>query len=146
MEALEIEFERAERYNRIFSLLMIDIDYFKNINDQYGHQTGDKVLSELSNMFLSCVRKSDVVCRYGGEEFAIILPDTDKTNAKTTAEKIRKAVEENAFKDKARQIKITISVGISTNSGIETSRLLVGESDKALYRAKNNGRNRVETR
>ena len=146
MEALEIEFNRAERYDRSFSLLMIDIDHFKNINDQYGHQAGDEMLSELSSIFFSCVRKSDVVCRYGGEEFAIILPDTDKENAKATGEKIRKTIEKAEFKNNDRQIKATISIGISTNKGIKTPRLLVGESDKALYRAKNSGRNRVEAR
>ncbi|MCK5310590.1 MAG: diguanylate cyclase [Desulfobacteraceae bacterium] len=145
MEALEIEFERALRYNRKFSLLMVDIDYFKVINDKYGHQAGDGVLSGLSDVFRSCVRKSDVVCRYGGEEFTIILPDTDKENAIITAEKIRKEVEKTELKSGGHQIKVTISVGICTNHEIDSPRALIGESDRALYRAKNNGRNRSES-
>ncbi len=145
MEALEIEFERAQRYNRNFSLLMIDIDFFKVINDKYGHQAGDKILSDISNIFFSSVRKSDVVCRYGGEEFTIILPDTDKENAKVTAEKIRKTVEESEFKYGSCQIKVTISIGVSTNKRKKSLRVMINASDKALYRAKNNGRNRVET-
>jgi two-component system cell cycle response regulator len=145
MESLDIEFERARRYERTFSLLMIDIDYFKKINDQYGHQTGDVVLSGLSDIFFSCIRKSDIVCRYGGEEFSVILPDTKQENAKITADKIRRAVEKAIFKEGSNQIKVTISIGISTNTGIDTPRALVNESDKALYRAKNRGRNRVES-
>ncbi|MCD4743444.1 MAG: diguanylate cyclase [Desulfobacteraceae bacterium] len=145
MEALEIEFERAHRYNRNFSLLMIDIDHFKSINDKYGHQAGDAVLSGFSDVFFSCIRKSDIVCRYGGEEFALILPDTDGENAEIAAEKIRKAVGRAEFKEGGRQLKVTISIGISANSGIKTPRALINESDKALYKAKNNGRNRVES-
>lgn len=144
MEALEIEFERASRYKRDFSLLMIDIDHFKAINDTYGHQAGDEVLSGLSKVFCSCVRKSDVVCRYGGEEFAIILPDTGRENARLTAEKIRKETEQIKLRNNENFITVTISIGVSTNNGIDSSRLLIGESDKALYRAKSNGRNRVE--
>ncbi|MCP3899258.1 MAG: diguanylate cyclase [Desulfobacteraceae bacterium] len=146
MEVLDIEFERAQRYNRIFSLLMIDIDYFKSINDQHGHQAGDGVLSRLSDMFFSSVRKSDVVCRYDGEEFSIILPDTGKENAILTAERIRKEVEKEVFIEATMQIKITISIGVCTNSGIDSVRTLISESDKALLKAKENGRNRVEAR
>jgi diguanylate cyclase (GGDEF)-like protein len=144
MEALEIEFERALRYDRILSLLMIDIDHFKSINDRYGHQTGNEVLSELADIIRSCIRKSDFACRYGGEEFTVILPDTDKENARTTAEKIKKTVGETTLTEGGRQIQVTISIGISTNIGIESPRALICESDKALYRAKVGGRNRVE--
>jgi two-component system cell cycle response regulator len=144
MEALGIEFERAHRYKRNFSLLIVDIDYFKTINDQYGHQAGDKVLSDLSDILCASVRKSDVVCRYGGDEFVIILPDTDQYEASSTAEKIRKQVKNIRFQYEDINICITISVGLATNNRTDTPRAMINQSDKALYRAKHNGRNRVE--
>jgi len=134
----------ALRHKQDLSIIMIDIDNFKEINDNYGHQIGDDVIIELSNMLMIKQRKSDVICRYGGEEFLILLPNTSLNNAEKIAENIRKNVENISIKltsDKA--LKFTVSLGVSTvcihnDKNIESS---IKRADDALYYAKKNGKN-----
>ena len=134
--------EYFKEYGENFSLIIIDIDLFKNVNDVYGHQVGDEVLKTLTQVVKSCLRTTDVFGRWGGEEFMIICPNTDMNGALSLAQSVRKKVQNHTF---SRAKKITISAGVSD---IETSidvQSLIGNADKALYRAKENGRNRVET-
>ena len=145
MERLQEEMERFKRYRHDMSLLMIDIDHFKKINDTFGHPVGDRVLREVSTLLKQISRKVDIVARYGGEEFVILLPDTKKKGALIMAERLRKSVEEMPLGD---NLKVTVSIGISCCDEREKE-LSQGEfiehADNALYRAKENGRNRVET-
>lgn len=140
-EKLEEEIKRANQYNNPLSILMLDIDKFKNINDKYGHQVGDKVLLKLSNLFKNKFRQLDILGRYGGEEFIAILPETTLESACILAEKIRKEVEKLEFDEK--HLKITLSIG-ATQYTNENALELVKKSDIFLYKAKNNGRNRIE--
>ncbi|MBU0676192.1 MAG: GGDEF domain-containing protein [Proteobacteria bacterium] len=142
-ERLLDEIERARRYGGKISLLFGDIDHFKNINDQYGHPTGDAVLQMIAAIFNKKLRHSDIVARYGGEEFAVLLFDNTPEQAKTIAEGLRLAVEESTLPTKDK-IGVTISFGIAWISK-ETSTLegLIGKADKALYSAKAQGRNRI---
>lgn len=145
-EQLLKEMERSKRYNLTLSFILIDIDHFKHVNDAYGHQTGDVILKTLGELLFKIVRDSDIAARYGGEEFALILPHTNFTTARETAERLRKTVESYDFEADQNHLQITISLGIASfpNETIETSKDLVESADKALYTAKKNGRNRVE--
>ena len=138
---IETEIEKSNRYKIKFSLLIYDIDYFKKINDTYGHESGDKILIELSNLVKKTLRKNDEVFRVGGEEFAIIAPETDVTNALVLAEKIRKVVEAANFHN---NIKITLSLGIADSYTGRSISDIYRQADTALYKAKNLGRNRAE--
>ncbi len=140
-EKLRQEIQRAERYGNRFSLMMFDIDHFKKVNDTFGHDVGDYVLKELSKLIQNNIRGSDIVARIGGEEFAIIAPETDINNAAVLAEKLRKVVEEFRFKDIEH---ITISFGVSQYIYGDTIDDVFKRADIGLYKAKNNGRNRVE--
>jgi len=140
-EFLHAEIIRSERYKKTFSMIMFDIDYFKKINDNYGHDVGDKVLKELASLVQQYTRKSDMLARVGGEEFAIIAPQTAPENAVQLAEKIRQKVEENTF---ANNLKITISLGVSYYQDKDDDNMVYKKADNALYKAKGNGRNRVE--
>jgi diguanylate cyclase (GGDEF)-like protein len=124
---------------------MLDIDKFKNINDTYGHSIGDIVLVELSNILQKSLRKSDLICRYGGEEFVALLPDTNTENAMLVAEEIRKTIEEHKMVQDAQTIKCTVSLGVSeiNISKDKTIEQVLNRADKALYKAKDAGRNRV---
>ena len=143
---LDMEMSRSKRYRRCFSLLMIDIDHFKKINDSYGHQVGDLVLKALSAAVVGTARETDIVARYGGEEFSVVLPETDMERALITAERFRKVVEGMDMAIASQTIKITISVGVASFTPqikeITISRLME-MADRALYSAKNSGRNRV---
>jgi len=141
---IEEEIERANRYSRPFSLLMIDIDDFKKVNDTFGHQVGDEVLRRLSSSIKSTIRKADIAARYGGEEFAIVMPETGMKNASIAAERIRKAIEEEFIKDKKR-FAITISVGVTDYKLGMNKYQLVRGADEALYKAKREGKNKVCT-
>jgi two-component system cell cycle response regulator len=123
-------------------LLIMDIDYFKNINDHHGHQCGDEALKHISEIIRSNVRKSDGYVRFGGEEFAVILPNTDLKTGQTIAERICVAVDNSKFTYKNKQIHFTISVGVALYSG-EKEEEFIEKADKALYRAKEHGRNKV---
>ncbi len=139
------EFSRSERYILPISCLMLDIDFFKKINDSYGHKTGDAVLKEFSLLLKKHVRKSDVLARYGGEEFIVMLPQTTADGAIAEAERIRSAIKVHKFKSLKNQIGITVSIGISAfpNTKIKTHDELISASDDALYEAKKSGRDRV---
>ena len=138
------EFDRHKRYVRPFSMLMIDIDHFKDINDNYGHLCGDYILKSLSALIKNRLRTVDVFARYGGEEFCVLLPESDLTAGITLAEQLRKMIDTNLFQFNGIEIHITISLGISEISQeINTSESLVKTADDALYEAKRSGRNRV---
>src|SRR5690606_27641477 len=114
VETLEREIGRAQRYRRDLSLMMFDIDHFKNINDTYGHLAGDNILKQLAAIIKARIRREDILSRYGGEEFAIILPEIDSHNSLQFAEKIRRLVEDAAFKFETTEIPITISIGVAS--------------------------------
>ena len=140
-EALEQERERAERYSRALSLVMFDIDHFKNVNDTYGHAVGDQVLKTTALVVTENIRRADILGRIGGEEFAVLAAETTTENAVALAQKIRCAVETTEHDHVGR---ITISLGVSTyDRGLSLDEF-VRRSDEALYEAKNSGRNRVE--
>ncbi len=144
MEFLTTEVERATCYKRNLALLIIDIDHFKAVNDTWGHQTGDDVLAAVADKLSLCSRKSDVVSRYGGEEFAVTLPDTGMPGARRAGEKLRQAVADMDLTHISAALQITISVGVAEITHDKTAQELIETADQALYRAKNNGRNRVE--
>ncbi len=144
MESLESELERTARYNKDLALLMIDIDHFKAINDTWGHQTGDEVLSTIAKQISLYSRQNDVVSRYGGEEFAVILPETGMVGARQAGEKIRKAVSDTDITNVNTSLQVTVSVGVAVNTQAMAVKELIEAADKALYRAKENGRDRVE--
>jgi diguanylate cyclase (GGDEF)-like protein len=146
-ERFEKEVERAKRYERILSLIMIDIDHFKNYNDSFGHLMGDALLQKLAQIMEQNLRKADVLARYGGEEFFILLPETDKEQARQVAEKLRRTVEEYDFhadRTELQKGKVTITLGLASlpRDALEALSLL-DLADKALYFGKAQGRNRV---
>ena len=139
--SIEQEMIKAVRYNKPLSLMLIDIDDFKNVNDTYGHQNGDAVIRKLVKIIKKNLRKSDLVARYGGEEFAVIMPETSIEKAFAVAERIRK----NSVKIlKCKELNITICIGISTQSKtIDSVYDLIKIADDALYKAKKNNKNKV---
>jgi len=142
---IKAEIDRTKRYQRPLSLLLLDIDQFKEYNDNYGHLEGDKVLVRLGEVIKSCLRKMDSAYRYGGEEFTVILPETAGDEAATVAERIRAAVETDKFyplKNK-EQLSITISIGVTEFLLDEEVAIFVQRADKAMYLSKQSGRNRV---
>lgn len=147
-QRLHEEIAHSRRYRLPLSLLLIDVDHFKVVNDTYGHQIGDKVLKNLSKVILEMVRDSDIVARYGGEEIAIITPNTEKAEAILLAERLRNIVQKSTLAsiDATQEVvQITISIGVSTlNLVVMDKDALVEEADKALYEAKKLGRNRVQ--
>ena len=139
---LEYEINKANRYKeQSLSLLLIDIDFFKNVNDEYGHLVGDNVLQEVAKILTICSRQTDIVARWGGEEFVIMLPQTNIEEALYVAEKLRATVEKHKFSEINH---ITCSIGVSQYHRIENKTTLFKRVDEALYKAKNKGRNRVE--
>jgi len=140
-EELDIEMERASRYKGTFALLMFDLDYFKNINDTYGHEVGDYVLKEFSSLVLKEIRESDRFGRWGGEEFILILPELNKEQALQVAEKLRKDVASHTFKDIPQ---VTISTGVTLYSPDSTKKSLLKQVDDAMYQAKKAGRNTIK--
>ena len=145
-EILDKELNRSRRYRTWLSLLMFDIDFFKNVNDVHGHPVGDSVLMHIAGTAAGAVRGSDVVARYGGEEFAVILPETGPSGLKVFAERLRRSIEMMTTEAGGKKINVTISVGGATfdpEDSTMTKKLLVATADKALYLSKNNGRNRV---
>jgi two-component system, cell cycle response regulator len=144
-DSLEKEIAREERYRTGLSLCMIDIDFFKSINDTYGHLAGDRVLKELADMMRETVRENDIVCRYGGEEFSIIFPHTRIDKAYGICERFRRIVEDHVFSYEHFLIRATVSIGLtgfSPGDGVLTAHV-IERADRELYRAKEEGRNRV---
>ena len=145
-DRLESEFTFALRHASPLALVMFDIDHFKKVNDTYGHQAGDHVLSELSTLLTGALRAEDVFARYGGEEFAVICRGTDVSpGARSSASGMRKAVEGHRFVYEGTHIPVTISVGIAglPDPAVKDASELVARADKALYKSKHGGRNRV---
>jgi diguanylate cyclase (GGDEF)-like protein len=146
MELLDQEFQRVGRYPEgRFSVLMIDIDHFKSVNDTHGHLAGDAVLREAAQVLREALRSVDSVGRYGGEEFIAILPHTAREEAVATADRIRKRMADHRFEVGGTRVAVTVSIGVSgfPSSAIDGPNALVREADRALYEAKELGRNRV---
>ena len=145
-EQIRMQVEQAKRYSNNFSLIIIDIDFFKKFNDTFGHQSGDAVLRQVAQTLKKNVRSTDIVCRYGGEEMSIILPNTEKDEAYSTAQKICNRVADRKFKlvgDK--ETNVTISLGVATFPfDGDSAPKIIEAADKKLYEAKNNGRNQVK--
>jgi two-component system cell cycle response regulator len=137
---LEDHVEAAKERQHSLSVIMLDIDHFKWVNDAYGHQTGDKVLVKIAAVIKASTRKNDILGRYGGEEFLIILPETDKEQAGKVAEQLRSQIEGLSF---TNGLKVTVSGGIAELDG-ESAMNLVSRADSLLYEAKRNGRNRIQ--
>ena len=144
-EKMTENFSICERYGNNFSIIMIDIDHFKKFNDTFGHQSGDIVLKQVASTIKRNVRSTDIPCRYGGEEMTVILTNTNKEDAITTANKICQAVREKEFVlAGGENVHVTISVGVATsNINGSNPQELIEYADKCLYIAKENGRNQV---
>ncbi|MDX1494301.1 MAG: GGDEF domain-containing protein [Longimicrobiales bacterium] len=142
--AFERELDRCLRYDLPMSVLMMDLDRFKSVNDTHGHLMGSHVLAEVGGIIRHCIRSEDVSARYGGEEFITYLAETGSEGARLCAERIRAAIEDHVFVLDDVSIRVTISIGTATAPGNGTSiKELVGRADEALYKAKETGRNRV---
>ncbi len=142
----EREFERRQRYKESISIIMLDLDYFKQINDTYGHTAGDKVLNTAVQHFQDSLRKVDVLARYGGEEFVILLPETGCEHAKQMAERLRTRLANAPIRIDGKELKITASFGIASASKEDNTvnlDILLNRADKALYKAKDSGRNAI---
>ncbi len=148
-ERLSQELSRRNRTQKSLSLIMLDIDHFKQFNDSFGHQAGDKVLKQLAGIIMSQCRCAsiDICCRYGGEEFSIIMPELEMHNAVRAAERLRKTIEKNVFEinEAKSEAAVTVSIGVAgiSNSEDMTAEQLVKKADEALYISKRTGRNRV---
>ena len=144
---METQIQNSKRYGHPLSLMILDIDHFKKVNDTYGHPVGDLVLRETSKTLVKLVRRSDIVARYGGEEFAIILPETGLASARVLAQRLRRGVEQQTIQYDDKLISVTISIGL-VSSDMNDAEIMresfIFKSDHALYKAKSNGRNRVE--
>lgn len=141
---IQEEIERFRRYARPFSLLLMDIDDFKSVNDRFGHQAGDKVLKRVASVIMNIARKADIAARYGGEEFSVLMPETTKKAALVGAERIREAVEKE-FEGEKDKIKVTVSIGVAEYKDGMKKYELIKISDDALYKAKREGKNKVST-
>jgi diguanylate cyclase (GGDEF)-like protein len=144
-EGLEIELNRSARYGRTVSFAMLDVDRFKVLNDTYGHPAGDHVLMHISALLAQSVRKTDLVARYGGEEIAIMLPETGVHGAGLLAERMRRAIADKPIEWEGELLSVTVSIGVASigTSRKESVEDLIRAADRALYRAKTGGRNRV---
>lgn len=138
------EIERARRYNRPFSLAILDLDHFKRINDTRGHAAGDDVLREAAQRMLACMREADHLCRIGSEEFAILMPETDLAGARLALQKVAEAIAQAPFALESSELRVTASAGVAQWGPGETLDMLMHRADQALYEAKAKGRNRVE--
>ncbi len=143
-EMLRQDYARHRRYERNAALVMFDIDHFKKINDSYGHQAGDAVIQQTAELVRQCARDSDIAGRYGGEEFVVLLPDTDSEGAMTFAERLRQSIEAHEVVHEGRSIRFTVSLGIADLSDPTNGYAqLIERADNALYSSKASGRNQV---
>lgn len=142
---LNLMFSKAEEQDRDMAIMMLDLDFFKSVNDRHGHDVGDMVLREFGLRLQRNIRGVDLACRYGGEEFVVLMPDTDSALARGVAERVRAAVADRPFDiSEDRQLSLTVSVGLATREpGYDTAEQMLKRADMALYRAKADGRNRV---
>jgi diguanylate cyclase (GGDEF)-like protein len=144
LESLESEFKFSRTFARDLSLIYFDLDLFKKVNDTYGHSAGDTILKEVAALVQQKIRKDDIFCRYGGEEFVIVLPNTNAKTAYELAERIRQTSEKHPFKINNVKIQQTLSLGVSQlNKDMKTAKDLLDDADKKLYKSKQSGRNRV---
>jgi len=144
LESLDLAFMYSRAKSQPLSVIYFDLDFFKKVNDTHGHSCGDAILRECAQIMKSCLRDEDVLGRYGGEEFVVVLPNCDAQLAATLAERIRIAVESHAFVHDDKTIKQTVSIGVSENSpAFNTGKALLDDADRKLYQSKNSGRNRV---
>ncbi len=143
---LDEEFSAAKRYGRVFSILLLDIDHFKRLNDTYGHQAGDLVLKQFAQLLKNNTRQADVCCRYGGEEMAVIMPETLLYDGAVLASKLCARIRDKRFLGPGKEpLSVTTSVGVAQyHEGLKHPEDVVQAADAALYRAKELGRNRVE--
>jgi len=145
MELMAREQRRADRYETTYSILMIDIDHFKRVNDTYGHQVGDHAIQAMAEACKGATRPTDIVARYGGEEFIVTLTHTDQPGAVKVAERLREAASEIAIPTEREALQFTISIGVATYRKKSSVDAIIGRADHALYGAKTGGRNRVCT-
>jgi len=144
LESLESEFNNSRKYGTPLTLIYFDLDHFKKVNDTHGHNAGDQVLLDVAKIVKGSIRKEDILCRFGGEEFIILMPNTDARTAYESAERIRSSIEAYSFSFNHTQIKQTISLGISQlNPSMTTQKDLLDNADRKLYQSKQNGRNQV---
>ena len=147
-ELAQREFDRAVRYQRPFTVLMLDLDHFKGVNDAHGHAVGDQVLALVSALIQKTLREVDVIGRYGGEEFCVVLTESDAEQGRLAGERVRRAVRRGSFETAAGKLRMTVSIGLASLGATAlagTLDQLLDEADQALYRAKRAGRDRVET-
>jgi diguanylate cyclase (GGDEF)-like protein len=143
-EAIERELSRCRRYQRALSLMLIDVDHFKKINDTFGHLAGDAVLKEVAAAIRKRIRREDLIARYGGEEFAVLSPEIDHRGVVQLAQKVRKLIEAHEFRFDGTSIPVTISCGTATlGKKSDDAQALIARADEKLYEAKEGGRNRV---
>jgi diguanylate cyclase (GGDEF)-like protein len=144
LSALDVEQSRSERHGYPMSLLLLDVDHFKAINDEHGHATGDQVLATLGRLLAHEVRKTDFVGRWGGEEFVVVLSGADEEGARIGAERIRRSVEAMETVDDQRNVfHVTVSIGVSCLEINDNAEILIDRADRAMYQAKASGRNKV---
>ncbi|MGZ9130651.1 MAG: diguanylate cyclase, partial [Candidatus Binatia bacterium] len=138
--------DQAAARGKPIAVMVLDIDYFKSINDTYGHDAGDDVLRDFSLRIRKCIRNIDLACRYGGEEFVLVMPETDKAVATMVAERLRRSIAAEPFSiaNGTKSLEVTISIGIAAAAGAnDSAAAILKRADQALYRAKRDGRNRV---
>lgn len=144
IDKMEEEYRRYQRYGKVFTLMIVDIDHFKRFNDEYGHSCGDHVLVEVSEQMKQMLRQQDCLARWGGEEFLVLLPETNAENAAMLAERLRSTIEQTEYQFQNTTLNITLSFGLSEIDNIATIDTLIMRADHALYAGKRKGRNRVE--
>ena len=142
LENLNNEFDRIQRYRNHLTVMMCDIDNFKTVNDQYGHDKGDEVIKDLANILKSELRKQDSIARWGGEEYLLLLPETNGKQGIQLAEKLRKKIEEMQYKQADKIFSVTVSIGLYELTPTDTINQAITKADTNLYKAKEQGRNR----
>ena len=143
-KSLQIEFERSKRYNSPLSLILLDVDHFKDVNDTYGHQKGDEILIAFASLLKKACRANDIAARYGGEEFLMVLPQSNAQGAFKIAERVREEMMKISFTGNESNFAVTVSCGVAEfNKDYESINKLIAAVDQALYEAKNGGRNRT---